>query len=84
MVDKRNGVELEEGKLAEDEPNKDELYVDEIIWGFEGDLTCLVKEMERAGIPPNKGGREAAKPKWMPKWLGVYFQVDWISLQGDQ
>lgn len=62
MVVELNGVDIDEGKLIEDELDEDGLKV-----GFDEDPTCLVEDMEIARIPPTKGGR----PQSLRECLGV-------------
>jgi hypothetical protein len=52
-----NMVEMKEGEIEEDELDNDEFKVDERVLGFEGDITCLVREMSKVGITPIRGGR---------------------------
>lgn len=55
-MDKINEVDLEEEKLVEDKPDKDEFNVEKVGLGFKGDMACLVGEIERESVPSNKWG----------------------------
>jgi hypothetical protein len=57
VMDEINMVDLKEGEIVEEKLDNDEFDVDKLKLGFEGDPTYLGREMEREGIPPNRGGR---------------------------